>query len=322
MEETKNRRKIKILYLLDTLQQKTDENKGLTIPEIFDELYLKGISAERKAIYSDISALKEAGFEIQKRKTQENVTYHLLGDSLNGNDIRKLAYLVGCTDFAATTEQNNLSLKLAKKTTEENRARILGAMLNFYPLSEWNIQEELTLAFDSIFEKKKVTFTYRGNTIRLSPFAIAAADRSLYLVGGSRTLKDGIDFFDFSYITDMIQLDRKAETAAVTTGSDSFDLKQYLDQNIASPIGRTVELELSVPENQLTAVLDDLAKGDAVKDSAIEKTEDGSFQVKILLKLTPETIKYLYKNSETVILHSPRCVKEKLKRIEKLANAF
>ena len=71
MEETKNRRKIKILYLLDTLQQKTDENKGLTIPEIFDELYLKGISAERKAIYSDISALKEAGFEIQKRKTPQ-----------------------------------------------------------------------------------------------------------------------------------------------------------------------------------------------------------------------------------------------------------
>lgn len=287
MEENKNKRKIKILYLLDILQRKTDETAGLTITEIFDELYLRGITAERKAIYSDIAALKEAGFQVEKRKTQENVTYHLLGDSLNGEDIRRLCYMLQCSDLASKTLKNNIALKLSQKTTEENRARILGGMLNFHSYEQWDIQDELKQVFDAIFENRKLSFTYRGNNIRLSPFAIASADRSLYLFGGSRSFEGGIDFFDFSYITDIIQLDRKADTVGHTTRNENFDLKAYIDENLFLPVGQTVTLTLSVPETSLTAVLDDLAKGDAVKDSNIEK-EDGVFRVQISLKLTPK----------------------------------
>lgn len=270
MQENKNKRKLKILYLLDILQRKTDEKNGLTIAEIFNELYLRGIPAERKAIYSDIAALKEAGFSVEKRKTAENVTYHLLGDSLNGKDIRKICCLVQCCDFATKTEKNSLELKLSQKTTEENRARILSGMLNFHAPEQWDIQDELSQVFSSIYENKKVVFTYQGSTVRLSPYSVVSVDRSLYLVGGNKTFPDGIEFFDFSYITDMIPIDRKAETAAEVTKSENFDLRGHIETNLFIPMGKPVTLCLSVREHGLTAVLDDLAKGDAVKDSTVE----------------------------------------------------
>ena len=63
-----NSRKTKILYLLEILTKMTDEQHGLTLTQIFDNLYLKGITAERKSIYSDIQALKQAGYQIKKKK--------------------------------------------------------------------------------------------------------------------------------------------------------------------------------------------------------------------------------------------------------------
>ena len=46
--------KLKILYLMNILLEKTDENHSLTMPEILSALEAYGVSAERKSIYDDI----------------------------------------------------------------------------------------------------------------------------------------------------------------------------------------------------------------------------------------------------------------------------
>jgi predicted DNA-binding transcriptional regulator YafY len=62
--------KIKILYLLKILQEETDAEHGLTMPEIISRLEDYGISAERKSVYSDINALRE--FDIDVKTYQRN----------------------------------------------------------------------------------------------------------------------------------------------------------------------------------------------------------------------------------------------------------
>lgn len=44
--------------------KKTDEEHYLTIPEMIEELKEYGISAERRALYNDIEALKTFGLDI------------------------------------------------------------------------------------------------------------------------------------------------------------------------------------------------------------------------------------------------------------------
>ncbi len=48
--------KQKLLYLQKIMLEKTDENHGLTINEIKDELDGYGIKAERKSLYDDYLA--------------------------------------------------------------------------------------------------------------------------------------------------------------------------------------------------------------------------------------------------------------------------
>ena len=56
--------KLKLLYLVDILEKKTDENNYISATRLCDELAELGIQAERKSIYKDIEVLREYGYDI------------------------------------------------------------------------------------------------------------------------------------------------------------------------------------------------------------------------------------------------------------------
>lgn len=53
--------KLKTLYLMKILLEKTDEENTITLNEMIAELERYGITAERKSIYDDIEALHHYG---------------------------------------------------------------------------------------------------------------------------------------------------------------------------------------------------------------------------------------------------------------------
>ena len=60
--------KSKLLTLLRILEQKTDEEHLLNVPQLVQLLEQQGILAERKSIYSDIDTLRSLGYDIQLRR--------------------------------------------------------------------------------------------------------------------------------------------------------------------------------------------------------------------------------------------------------------
>ena len=59
-----NNQKLKMLYLLKILMEKTDETHSITMAEILSSLKAYGITAERKSIYNDIENLRTFGIDI------------------------------------------------------------------------------------------------------------------------------------------------------------------------------------------------------------------------------------------------------------------
>ena len=51
--------KLKIVYLMKILLERTDEMHRITMPEILDALAVYGVKAERKSIYNDIESLRQ-----------------------------------------------------------------------------------------------------------------------------------------------------------------------------------------------------------------------------------------------------------------------
>ena len=53
-----SRQKLKLLYIMKLLMERTDEEHSVTVPEMIEYLASQGISAERKSIYDDIETLR------------------------------------------------------------------------------------------------------------------------------------------------------------------------------------------------------------------------------------------------------------------------
>ena len=69
--------KLKLLYLVDILERKTDENHPMTAAALIDELAKVEISAERKSIYDDIQQLMDYGYDIVHNKARVGGGYYM-----------------------------------------------------------------------------------------------------------------------------------------------------------------------------------------------------------------------------------------------------
>ena len=67
--------KLKILYLMKILLEKTDETHSITVQEMITALASYGITAERKSLYSDLESLRTYGLDVigvqENRKDNE-----------------------------------------------------------------------------------------------------------------------------------------------------------------------------------------------------------------------------------------------------------
>ena len=70
--------KLKLYYLYRLMLEKTDDEHGLTMPEIIDALEANGITAERKSIYRDLETIDEKmDIEILKDQQGKQFFYHV-----------------------------------------------------------------------------------------------------------------------------------------------------------------------------------------------------------------------------------------------------
>ena len=67
MPRTPNQR-LKLLYVMKILLERTDEDNLLSVADIISALVVYEITAERKSIYSDIELLRQFGIDILTRR--------------------------------------------------------------------------------------------------------------------------------------------------------------------------------------------------------------------------------------------------------------
>ena len=58
--------KLKLLYLKQFFEEKTDEEHPASMQQILDYLKANGVDAERKSIYTDLDALSDFGMDVRK----------------------------------------------------------------------------------------------------------------------------------------------------------------------------------------------------------------------------------------------------------------
>ena len=101
------KQKLKLLYLLDYLRDRSDEEHPIPTQEIITHLEKQGIRAERKSIYDDVMCLQEYGVDIEQRRGRSG-GYYLASRDFELPEIKLLVDAVQSSRFL--THKKSLEL--------------------------------------------------------------------------------------------------------------------------------------------------------------------------------------------------------------------
>lgn len=226
--------KLKLLYLKKLLEEKSDEEHPVTTAQIIEYLASKGIRAERKSIYSDISYLQDFGMDILNLRGK-NGGYYLASREFELPELKLLVDAVQASKFI--TEKKSLALIRKLETlTSQNEASTLRRQVvvsgRVKTMNE-SILYNVDRIHDAIAENKQISFRYfdwgvdkekhfRDKTASASPLALCWDSQYYYLI--AYTERHGITHYRVDKMTSIVMLNTPRESNELTK---SLDLSQY-----------------------------------------------------------------------------------------------
>lgn len=188
--------KLKLLYLKEILERKTDETHCLTASQMVEQLAQKGVRAERKSIYDDLEALGVYGLDIASEG--RNTGYHLLSRDFELAEVKLMVDAIQSSKFL--TEQKSYELiKKLERLCSEYEARSLQHqvyMTNRIKTENNSIHYNVDTIQRAIEADKKIGFKMFGYTREkqiferrygrmygVSPYALIYDDDNYYLLG-------------------------------------------------------------------------------------------------------------------------------------------
>lgn len=117
--------KFKFTYLMQIMLNKTDDEHGLTMPQILEELEKYGVMAERKSIYLDFQDMTEKfGVEIIKEHVGRETYYHVGTREFELAEVKLLIDAIQSSKFITSTKSKELIGKI-KSFVSEHQAKLL-----------------------------------------------------------------------------------------------------------------------------------------------------------------------------------------------------
>lgn len=193
--------KLKLPYLMDIMLKKTDEEHGLTLPQIREELEKRGVTCERKSLYTDFADMTDhLGIEVQKEQVGRETYYRVVEREFELAEVKLLVDSIQASKFITEKKSNALIAKV-KGLVSERQARQLQRQVYVHDRIKTE-NEEIFYNTDylhtAIAENKKICFKYYnwdtnkklvarndGASYIVSPWALTWDDGNYYLVAFS-----------------------------------------------------------------------------------------------------------------------------------------
>ena len=310
--------KLKLLYLLKMLEEKTDEENTMSINEMIAELDRYGISAERKSIYDDIEALKHYGLDIASRKSK-TTEYFVASRLFELPELKLLVDAVQCSKFVTHKKSDQL-IKKIESLASRNQALSLHRQV-YVSNRVKTINESIYYNVDSlhsaIAENKQVTFKYfdydikkekvyrkNGDRYTVSPYGLSWDDENYYLVTFSHKYKD----FTHYRVDRMSDIELCDSARDPLPDNEQFNIADYSKKVFNMFGGEEVTVKLKFDNSLVNAVVDRFGK-----EIMIGKLDEDSFSIWIKVAVSSTFFAWLSQFGSKVKVLSPDTVIDQYK---------
>ena len=189
--------KIKIMYLMKILQEKTYKDHPVSVNDIIQYMDSYGISVERKTVYDDIETLKLFGMKIQNRRGK-NGGYYLAERELGLAELKFLMDAVQSSHFLTHNQTRELLRKLEHLTSVGEARKLKSQMAAEVGIKSVNeaVYECIEGIYEGISDNRQISFYYcewtlsktlkqkhNGERYRVSPWELIWKNENYYMLG-------------------------------------------------------------------------------------------------------------------------------------------
>ncbi len=271
--------KPRVLYLMQYLEQHSDEQHPVSTAEIRRELAAKGCPVTIQTLRMDIESLIEAGYEIDvNEKEGFSTTYSWINRDLSTPELQILVDAVSASQFIPAEKSRDLIGKLVALAGPSSRAGLTPRILVSERIKAPNKQILINVQAirRAIDENRKITFKYlRYNMNKqqemkhagtpeedysVSPYATVYSDNRYYLVGYSDKRKE-MNTFRVDRMTKVKQSKKKR-----VPEPEDFNVQDYTDRVFWMYDGREEQVTLRCRQNLMDQVIDKFGEGVDVRN--------------------------------------------------------
>lgn len=333
MSMTQNQ-KMKLLILWDILQKNSDEDNPLSTNEILERLKSKGIFATRKAIYEDIRALNEFGYEVLSTRSRRNL-YYVVDRSFDEAELRILLDAVAGASFISEKKTKELAEKIAA-LAGASKAEILKKNI-VYTGGAKHSNEKVYYSVDTIDRaiaaKKKVEFRYfdldarRQRKYRLrtdgsdrylvNPVSLIFNENKYYLTGYNDKYKN-LANYRIDKMDDVRVSDEDITPADCVT---DFNANKHRKQAFSMYIGELKNVTIAVKQNKLDVIYDKF--GEDTRFYRYEPGNEDTFKFRATVQVSPAFFAWCAQLGEDICITEPKdVVKEYQTYLKKILDVY
>lgn len=316
--------KLKLLYLMQILMTRSDQDHPLSVQELITALEEQDISAERKSIYADMEALEEYGLDIIKVRGKNNKYY--VGERIfQLAELKLLVDVVQASNFITEKKSADLIGKLGSLASE-HEARLMQRQV-YVTGRPKTINEEIYYNVDKIHSAissgKKIKFHYYewvvdsayprlfdrrlrhgGEDYTASPWALTWDDENYYLIAYDSARGD-IRHYRVDKMSDIRVTQDKRD------GQEQFhqfDIASYNKMTFGMFSGEETKVTLKFSNYLIGVVVDRFGR-----DITIHRAGEGHFLIHLKIVVSPQFISWLFGFGNDVEVISPNRVRQYLR---------
>lgn len=315
MSQSSNQ-KLKALYILKILQEKTDEQHAISVQELIKELEKYDISAERKSIYRDIGVLQEFGYDIMSSKSKELNGYYLASRDFELPELKLLVDAVQASRFMTAKKSKELISKLETLTSPyqakqlQRQVYVSDRIKNnnesiYYIVDEIHraMQENKMICF-KYYEwgvDKEMHFRHDGKDYLVSPFFLLWKDENYYLVA----YDDEAGIFKHYRVDKMTKLTVTDQARMGTQLAKTQNPATYVQMRFGMFSGETAMVTLQFPEEMSGVIFDRFGK-----DISIRKRKNDIYTARVEVAVSSQFFGWMTGVAPKIKIISPQEIVE------------
>lgn len=305
--------KLKILFLMKILLEKTDNDHSLTMPEIIEKLGEYDITAERKSIYADMDALREYGLDIEVKR-DSRVSYYIANRTFELPELKLLVDAVQSSRFITSRKSNELIKKISgfASVYEAMQLQRQVYVANRIKTKNESIYYNIDAIHNAILNNCRISFQYYdwtpektkqlrhgGMWYSVSPWALTWDDENYYLIAYDSEARDIRHY----RVDKMLKIKLISQRRDGKKKFDDFDMAIYSKQVFGMFGGKCETVTLFCEDGLAGVIVDRFGEGVTMIRG------EGGFSVSVKVAVSPMFLSWVAGFGGRIKITAPASVK-------------